>query len=175
MDRRRIAVVGAGVAGLTAAYVLQRACEVSLYEAEDRLGGHAHTHDMAGGDGRVIRVDTRFIVHNERTYPTLLRLFHELAVATQDSEMSMSVRCEGCGLQYAGARGPAGLFARPRSALRGRYLPLVMSYLLTRGSGKRLLENHMANRLGYTEYMARTNGFFPLPPHRRPHEKAGRR
>ncbi|AWN31577.1 FAD-dependent oxidoreductase [Streptomyces sp. NEAU-S7GS2] len=126
VERRRIAVVGGGVAGLTAAYVLQQGgCAVSLYEAEDRLGGHAHTHDRASEDGRVIRVDTGFIVHNERTYPLLLRLFRELGVTTQDSEMSMSVRCEGCGLEYAGARGPAGLFAQPRSALRGRYLRML--------------------------------------------------
>ncbi|MEX2972197.1 NAD(P)/FAD-dependent oxidoreductase [Streptomyces sp. C184] len=126
MERRRIAVVGGGVAGLTAAYVLQQGgCEVSLYEAADRLGGHAHTLDRPSGDGRTVRVDTGFIVHNDRTYPLLLRLFRELGVSTQDSEMSMSVRCEGCGLEYAGARGPAGVFARPRNVLRGRYLRML--------------------------------------------------
>ncbi|GHJ37143.1 NAD(P)/FAD-dependent oxidoreductase [Streptomyces sp. TS71-3] len=125
VHRRRIAVVGAGVAGLTAAYVLRQACDVELYEAQDRLGGHAHTHDIADGDGRMVRVDSGFIVHNERTYPLLLRLFRELGVSTQDSEMSLSVRCDGCGLQYAGARGPAGLLGRPRQALRGRYLRLL--------------------------------------------------
>lgn len=125
VDRRRIAVIGGGVAGLTAAYVLRRAAEVSLFEAENRLGGHADTHEVISSDNRVLGVDTGFIVHNERTYPTLLRLFRELGVTTQDSEMSMSVRCEGCGLQYAGARGPVGLFAQPRSALRGRYLRML--------------------------------------------------
>ncbi|WP_405584429.1 NAD(P)/FAD-dependent oxidoreductase [Streptomyces sp. NBC_01190] len=125
MERRQVAVVGGGVAGLTAAHVLQRVYDVALYEADDRLGGHAHTHDLAGADGRTTRVDSGFIVHNERTYPNLLRLFAELGVATQDAEMSMSVRCEGCGLQYAGARGAAGLFARPGSALSPRYLRML--------------------------------------------------
>ena len=130
--RRRIAVVGAGVAGLTAAHVLQKAADVTLFEADDRLGGHAHTHDVQDAGGRLVQVDTGFIVHNERTYPTLLRLFAELGVATQDSDMSMSVRCAGCGLEYAGARGLGGLFpdlapaARaplPAHARRGRPLP----------------------------------------------------
>lgn len=125
MDRRKVAVVGAGVSGLTASYVLQRAHDVTLYEAEDRLGGHAHTHEVAAAGGRVVRVDTGFIVHNERTYPLLLRLFGELGVATQDAEMSMSVRCEGCGLEYAGARGAAGLFPRPGHLVRGRYLRML--------------------------------------------------
>ncbi|MFD5691526.1 NAD(P)/FAD-dependent oxidoreductase [Streptomyces rubiginosohelvolus] len=124
-ERRRTAVVGAGVAGLTAAHVLRDAHEVTLFEADDRVGGHAHTHDLAASDGRVHRVDSGFIVHNRRTYPHLLRLFDELGVATQESEMSMSVRCEGCGLEYAGARGPAGLFAQPRSAVRGPYLRML--------------------------------------------------
>lgn len=124
-ERRRIAVVGSGVAGLTAAYVLGRAHDVTLYEADERLGGHAHTHDLAASDGRVHRVDSGFIVHNRRTYPHLLRLFSELGVATQESEMSMSVRCEGCGLEYAGARGATGVFAQPRAALRGPYLRML--------------------------------------------------
>ena len=95
--RRRVAVIGSGVAGLTAAYVLNRQDNVTLFEADSRLGGDAHTHGMPQPDGSVIGVDTGFIVHNERTYPTLLRLFAELGVETQDSEMSMSIRCDGCG------------------------------------------------------------------------------
>ena len=80
-SRRRIAVIGSGVAGLTAAHVLQRDADVTLYEADDRLGGHADTHEVVTSDGRVLGVDTGFIVHNRRTYPTLLRLFAELGVA----------------------------------------------------------------------------------------------
>ncbi|MEV5160636.1 FAD-dependent oxidoreductase [Streptomyces sp. NPDC053728] len=124
-ERRRTAVVGSGVAGLTAAHVLGKAHDVTLFEADERVGGHAHTHDLSSSDGRTYRVDSGFIVHNRRTYPHLLRLFDELDVATQESEMSMSVRCEGCGLEYAGARGAAGLFARPGSLLRGPYLRML--------------------------------------------------
>lgn len=125
--RRRVAVIGSGVAGLTAAYVLNRQDDVTLFEADSRLGGHAHTHDMPQPDGSVIGVDTGFIVHNERTYPTLLRLFAELGVETQDSEMSMSIRCDGCGLEYAGARdGARGIIAKPSSLLRGRYLLMLL-------------------------------------------------
>ncbi|WP_435252920.1 NAD(P)/FAD-dependent oxidoreductase [Streptomyces tendae] len=136
---RRTAVVGSGVAGLTAAYVLGRQHRVTLYEADDRLGGHAHTHDLTASDGRVHRVDSGFIVHNRRTYPNLLRLFDELGVATQESEMSMSVRCEGCGLEYAGARGPAGLLARPRNALHGPYLRMLAQVPRFHRAARRLL------------------------------------
>jgi uncharacterized protein len=120
-----VAVIGSGVSGLTAAYVLQRSYDVTLFEADDRLGGHSHTHDVATGGGMSATVDSGFIVHNERTYPNLLRLFRELGVSTQESEMSMSVRCEGCGLEYAGGRGLAGLFAQPRNVARPRYLRML--------------------------------------------------
>ncbi|MFJ9345823.1 NAD(P)/FAD-dependent oxidoreductase [Streptomyces sp. NPDC101237] len=136
----RTAVVGSGVAGLTAAHILGRTHHVTLYEADDRLGGHAHTHELISPhDGRVHRVDSGFIVHNRRTYPHLLRLFDELGVPTQESEMSMSVRCEGCGLEYAGARGAAGLFAQPRNLLRGRYLRLLAEVPAFHRAARRLL------------------------------------
>jgi uncharacterized protein len=120
--RPQAAVIGAGVAGLTAAYLLQRAYDVTLYEAQDRLGGHAHTHDIVTADGRLLTLDSGFLVHNTRTYPNLVRLLGELGVATQDTEMSMSVRCEGCGLEYAGSRGLLGLFPAPSSLARPEYL-----------------------------------------------------
>lgn len=124
---RRIAVIGSGVAGLTAAWVLARDSEVTLYEAQSRCGGHAHTHELPARQGGVERVgvDSGFIVHNDRTYPTLLRLFAELGVDTQESDMSMSVCCEGCGLEYAGGKGPTGLFATPGALFSARYLHLL--------------------------------------------------
>jgi len=118
-------VVGSGVAGLTAAYILARHYDVTLFEADGRLGGHAHTHELDAAAGGTVRVDTGFIVHNERTYPQLMRLFGELGVRTQESEMSMSVRCEGCGLEYAGARKLRGLFADRRNLSRPRYLRML--------------------------------------------------
>jgi predicted NAD/FAD-binding protein len=120
-----VAVIGSGVAGLTAAYVLQRAADVTLYEADARLGGHADTHELLGADGAFRSVDTGFIVHNRRTYPTLLRLFGELGIATQESDMSMSISCASCGLEYAGGRGLAGLLPSAWTVLRPRYLRLL--------------------------------------------------
>lgn len=134
--RERVAVIGAGVAGLTAAYVLQRAHDVTLFEAENRLGGHAHTHDLPDG----VSVDSGFIVHNAATYPNLLRLFGELGVATQDSEMSMSVRDEATGLEYAGARGPRGLFAQPRNLANPRYLRMLGEVLRFHRAARRVLD-----------------------------------
>ncbi len=118
-------MIGSGVAGLTAAYVLQREADVTLYEAADRLGGHADTHDIVGTDGVLRSIDTGFIVHNLRTYPNLRRLFDELGVATQESDMSMSVSCAGCGLEYAGGRGISGLLPSARALANPRYLKLL--------------------------------------------------
>jgi predicted NAD/FAD-binding protein/DUF1365 family protein len=118
--RRTVAVIGSGVAGLTAAYVLRRDSHVVLFEADSRLGGHADTHQVGE-----LAIDTGFIVHNERTYPVLLRLFGELGIATQDSEMSMSVRDEATGLEYAGALGARGLFPTARRLADPAYLRML--------------------------------------------------
>ena len=122
---RRVAVIGSGVAGLTAAHVLAREVRVTLFEADSRLGGHADTHEVDGPDG-TWAIDTGFIVHNERTYPHLLRLFGELGVQTQESDMSMSVRSDDFHLEWAGALGLAGLFPTWRNALRPSYLRMLV-------------------------------------------------
>src|SRR5664279_2766404 len=88
--RSTVAVVGSGVSGLNAAHLLQRRFDVQLFETDERIGGHAHTHDVPLSSGLIAGLDSGFLVHNERTYPNLLRLFADLGVATQESEMSMS-------------------------------------------------------------------------------------
>lgn len=123
--RPRVAVVGSGISGLTAAYLLRDRSDVTVFEAETRLGGHAHTHALVGSDGVEVFVDTGFIVHNRRTYPTLLRIFDELQVETQETEMSMSVRCDGCGLEYAGGRGLSGLLPVLGALGRPAYLRML--------------------------------------------------
>jgi uncharacterized protein len=124
--RQRVAVIGSGVAGLTAAYLLQRRFDVTLFETAPRLGGHADTHDVLTPDAGTVPVDTGFIVYNDATYPHLRRLLAELGVRTQPTDMSMSIHCEGCGLEYAGGRGLGGVFARPRSAVSPAFLRMLM-------------------------------------------------
>jgi predicted NAD/FAD-binding protein len=121
-DRRgTVAVVGSGVAGLTAAHLLSRTHDVTLIEADDRLGGHAHTHQLPDG----VAVDSGFIVHNRRNYPLLVGLFDELGVETRATEMSMSISCRSCGLSYCGGRGASGLFAQPRRLTDPRFLGML--------------------------------------------------
>jgi uncharacterized protein len=138
VNRRRIAVIGSGVSGITASYVLSHTDYVTLFEADGRLGGHADTHMVTPPAGPPIGVDTGFIVYNERTYPLLTRLFAELEVATQPAEMSMSVRCAGCGLQYAGHRGLGGLTPGLRRG-RARYLHMLTEIPRFHRAARRLL------------------------------------
>jgi len=108
VSRPRIAVVGSGIAGLGAAHRLAPHCDVTVFEAEARLGGHAHTVDITlpGPHGDVTHgVDTGFLVFNERTYPRLIALFDELGVAVAKSEMTFSVqapRADGSRLEWSG-------------------------------------------------------------------------
>src|SRR5690242_19620698 len=112
----RIAIVGSGISGLGAAHALSRVHDVQVYEREGRPGGHANTVVHGG-----LALDTGFLVHNERNYPLLTRLFHELGIATHESDMSFSVSCSGCGLEYSGRRP----FAQPANAARPAFVALL--------------------------------------------------
>ena len=98
----RIAVVGSGISGNAAARLLAVEHEVDLFEADSHLGGHARTVSVSAY-GRQVDADVAFMVLNERTYPNLCRMFSLLGVETQDSDMSLSVRCQRTGLEYQGS------------------------------------------------------------------------
>lgn len=98
----KIAIIGSGIAGLATAYALAPVHDVTVLEGDVRAGGHANTVTVAGDGGTPLGLDTGFLVHNRRNYPLLTRLFDELGVATQESEMSFSVTCRHCGISYAG-------------------------------------------------------------------------
>jgi uncharacterized protein len=161
-SQRSIAVIGSGVSGLVAAYVLALRDRVTLYEADYRLGGHAHTHylDVDQGDGGTVAVDSAFLVHNDRTYPTLCRLFDELGIATRETDMSMSVRDDSSGLEYAGARGFGGLFPSVSSLTRPRYLLMLAEVKRFHRAALRLLESdagdatvgEFLDRHGFSQY-----------------------
>jgi len=122
--RQRIAVVGAGIAGLGAAWMLARHHDVTVFEANDYLGGHSNTVDVDFG-GIAIPVDTGFIVYNEHNYLNLTALFAELRVPTEPSDMSFGISLGGGALEYAGS--PAGLFAQRGNILKPRFWRMIAS------------------------------------------------
>jgi predicted NAD/FAD-binding protein len=124
MTPLKIAVVGTGIAGNVAAYRLHRAGHaLTVYEADDRIGGHTHTHRVEI-DGEVQQIDTGFIVFNDRTYPNFVALLDELGVESQRSSMSFSVRDDARGLEYNGTS-LNGLFAQRRNLLRPSFIGML--------------------------------------------------
>ncbi|TAN04606.1 MAG: FAD-dependent oxidoreductase [Rhodanobacteraceae bacterium] len=123
----RIAVIGSGIAGLASAWLLSRAHEVTVFEANDYLGGHTHTHNIEL-QGNRYAVDTGFIVHNPVHYPLLTRFFDELEVASQPTTMSFSVRNEASGLEY-NATSLSGLFCQRRNLVSWRFHGMLRDIL----------------------------------------------
>ncbi len=155
----RVAVVGSGVSGLVAAHELGRHAEVTLFEADERLGGHADTHLVDG-----LAIDTGFIVHNRRTYPHLLRIFAEVGVETQESEMSLSMRSDDDQLEWAGAMGRRGLFPIRANLSRPAYLRMLTEIPRFHRAARRLLASpEQAGDANETlgEFLAR-GGFTPF-------------
>ncbi len=135
----RIAIIGGGISGLVAGYRLQEDHDVTLYEANDYIGGHTNTVDVDLG-GRSIPVDTGFIVFNDRTYPNFIALMSELSVASQPTRMSFSVSCEATGLEYRGADFD-GLFAQRRNLFNPRFHRLLFDFMKFNRLGQQLLES----------------------------------
>src|SRR4051812_43372902 len=141
---KNIAVIGAGISGLAAAYFLSRRHRVHLFEKQSRLGGHTNTVVVDTAHGRV-PLDTGFLVHNDRTYPNLVRLFGELGVATRDSDMSFAVSCRGTGLEYS-SRGANGFFAQRSNLLRPSHLFLLREIVRFNREAPALLDAPDADR-----------------------------
>jgi len=119
-----IAIVGSGISGLSAAWLLSHAHEVTLFEAAERLGGHTNTIEARTAQGATTPVDTGFIVYNEKTYPNLVAMFHHLGVATRGSDMSFAVSLDAGRLEYGSTDLPA-LFAQKRNLLRPRFWSML--------------------------------------------------
>jgi predicted NAD/FAD-binding protein len=123
MENLNIAIVGSGIAGLSAAWLLSRRHRVTLYESDGHFGGHANTVDVETPSGR-IAVDTGFIVYNTSNYPNLCALFQHLGVATEPTEMSFALSLDGGAYEYAGA-GLNGFFGQRRNLGRPRHWQLL--------------------------------------------------
>ena len=129
VPRLSIAVVGAGISGLSAAWLLSRRHAVTLYEADARLGGHTHTVEAEGA-----AVDTGFIVYNEPNYPNLTALFRHLEVETAPTDMSFGVSLDGGALEYSSTN----LLAQRRNALNPRFLKMLLDVMRFYREGRRI-------------------------------------
>jgi len=147
---RRVAVVGSGISGLSAAWSLAPDFQVTLFEAGRHFGGHAHTVDVELG-GVVHGVDTGFLVYNDRTYPQLVRLFGALGVQTAESDMSFSVQSRADDLEWSGSSLNT-VFAQRRNLLRPAFLAMLQEILrfnrLAMSIAQRQADAEMAEPIG---------------------------
>lgn len=135
----RIAIIGAGISGMTAGYRLHSEHEITLFEANDYLGGHTNTIDVPTENGTVA-VDTGFIVFNDRTYPNFIKMMHELGVPYQPTRMSFSVSCAQTGLEYSGS-GLNGLFAQRSNLWKPSFYRLLFDFYRFKKLTRDLLES----------------------------------
>ncbi|MDP1931738.1 MAG: FAD-dependent oxidoreductase [Gammaproteobacteria bacterium] len=125
----KIAIIGSGISGLTAAYYLHKQHDITLFEADTRVGGHTATVDVEL-TGQKYSIDTGFIVYNDWTYPNFIRLMDEVGVASRQSDMSFSVSCDRTGLEFAGVDGRLkllnALFAQRGNLLSPSYIGMLL-------------------------------------------------
>lgn len=149
----RIAIIGSGIAGLSAAWLLRHRHEVTLYEGNGYPGGHSHTVSVPSAGGPV-GVDTGFMVFNPRNYPLLTRLFDLLGVRTQPTDMSFSVSIDNGRLEYAGS-GIGALFAQRRNLVNPRHYRMLYSILRFNRDARTLLDGGTSRHLTVDEFLAR--------------------
>ncbi|MDX1556407.1 MAG: FAD-dependent oxidoreductase, partial [Xanthomonadales bacterium] len=156
MNRRlKIAIVGTGIAGNYAAYRLAPHHDITVYEADSRVGGHTNTVKVES-QGREISVDTGFIVFNDVTYPNFLALLDELGVESQESTMSFSVSCRRSGLEYNGASLDT-LFAQRRNLIRPSFWRMLSDILRFNREAPRLLD-HQTSPITLNQFLEE-NGY----------------
>lgn len=124
----KIAIIGTGISGLTAAYLLNRKHDITVFEAADTIGGHTATVDVQMPDGEQHAIDTGFIVFNEWTYPNFIKLLGQLGIQGQATEMSFSVHDHRSGREYGG-NNLNSLFAQRLNLLRPSFLRMVRDIL----------------------------------------------
>jgi uncharacterized protein len=135
----RIAIIGSGISGLVAAYKLHQKHEVTVFEANDYIGGHTNTVEV-DVDGQNYAIDTGFIVFNDRTYPNFCQLMDDLQVESRPTTMSFSVRAEHDNLEYNGSS-LSGLFAQKRNLLRPKFYRMVCDILRFNRESLELLDD----------------------------------
>jgi len=150
----RIGIVGAGVSGLAAAYLLSREHQVQVFEANDYAGGHANTVTITRPDGSELPLDVGFIVFNQRTYPGFSRLLAELEVETQPSDMSFSVRCEEEDYEFS-SRGARGYLAQPRNLLRPSHYVMLADVVRFQRDARQALRRDEGHDISFAEYLER--------------------
>ena len=140
----RIAIIGTGISGLTAAHLLHPTHDITVFEAGDHVGGHTNTIAVHADDG-TWDIDTGFIVFNDRNYPRFEALLDELGVARQPTNMSFSVSAEHEDFEYS-SFGPRGLLAQPSNLARPRFLRMVGEYVRFNRAARRLLATPQDDR-----------------------------
>ena len=153
---KKLAIVGSGVAGLGAAWLLREKFDISVFEAGDYAGGHTHTVDVPLPEGGVQPVDTGFIVFNEHTYPNLLNLFRGLGVPYADSQMSFAHYNTRTGLQWC-SQGLGGLFAQRKNIFSPQYIRFLLEANRFNSLLPKDLERNRASG-SFGDYLKR-NGF----------------
>ncbi len=145
----RVAVVGSGVAGIVAAYLLQREHQVTLFEKNDYIGGHTHTIEIEGGEDRGLAVDTGFIVFNDRTYPNFIRFIGQLGVHFQKAPMSFSYFDPTLDFMYNSSR----LFADRRNFFRPSFWKLLLEIVSFNRQARRLIKRGVLTELSLGEFL----------------------
>ncbi len=147
-ERLKIAIVGTGISSLAAAYLLHRHHDITVFDKNDRVGGHSNTVPLPEGGG----VDSGFIVYNKWTYPNLIRLFEHLGVPTEPSDMSFSVCLDKGRLQYAG-QSLGTIFAQRRNLFSPRFWDMLIDLVRFYRGGKKFLRHHQDSKLTLGQYL----------------------